>query len=81
MTRKRIEKKKKCGLASSVIWQRGRHMPRDLVSDAAMGEKNTYFRSQKQVRHYRAAATNTSTTTTTTAVSEDGVMPGNGSGK
>lgn len=40
-------------------------MPQDLVSDAAMGEKNTHFRSQKQVRHYRAAATNTSTKTTT----------------
>lgn len=40
-------------------------MPWDLVSDAAMGEKNAHFRSQKQVRRCRAAATNTSTKTTT----------------
>lgn len=64
MTREK-EEKKTCGLASSVFWLQGRHMPWDLVSDAAMGEKNTHFRSQKQVRHYRAAATNTSTKTTT----------------
>lgn len=75
MTRKRGEKKTR-GFASSVSWLRGRHMPWDLVSDAAMGEKNTHFRSQKQVRHSRAAATNTSTKTTT-AVVGDGVVRGN----
>lgn len=55
-------------------------MPRDLVNDAAMGKKNTYFYSPKQVRHFRATATNTSTKTST-AVSKEGVVPGNGKKK
>lgn len=30
-------------------------MLRDLVSGGAMGVKNTHFRSQKQVRHYKSS--------------------------
>lgn len=56
--------------------EQGRLKSSDIVRDAELGEKNTHFRSQKQMRHYRAPATTTSTKTTT-VVSGDGVIPGN----
>lgn len=70
------EGEKNCDLASSVFWQQGRLKSSDIVGGAVIGEKNTHFRSQKQMRHYRAAATTTSTKTTT-VVSGDRVIAGN----